>query len=418
MVPTNPEVAGTSASTTDVEKSGATFLLPPRPLPEEVLSLPASQSRADCDSPVDHAITSILEPDHGQSDGALDVQTPSEGNVEIMESPRSDATVTDIEDSNQWDIPQNAQVGSRTNLRASTGSWTSSHVTEDKMLGSISSITRPRMEVTETSSRGSVDDMDIRVGEQHPRRHPSLAPNLPCGPHPDDRPAYAHNCEHNLGQYKRASADLSIHPLWPTDIKLLVGTVHDLSDVSRLSQSASAWGICCSPEGSPGLSNVVVRPVGAGNWLLTATTAQACCEGSKQQHCTRGSNAVDHNGCTVDQRPFGEGQDQKTRKRNSSSVQLEASRDESGKRHHGSARRSRCPDRRSAGNDDDDSISEDHPIKRRSRRKWSKADDEKLVKLVTNGERWGKIFPKFPARSQPSVRSRWHVVLKPEREDL
>lgn len=315
-----------------------------------------------------------------------------------MESPQSDGPVTDIEDSYHCGLRQNAQVVRDTYPKADTQSWTSSHFTDGDILESIPFSSEPKPDIIEDSCYGPMTDTKSRVAEQR-SCCPSPARYHQYGPRPDDKAAHAHNCEHTLGQYERASGDLSIQPLWPTDIKLLVAIVYDLNDVDRLHQSASAWGLCYLSERNPSLSNILVRPLGARNWLITASAAEVCCEGSILQYQNPATSVADYSGYFGEQRLFSGQQDQSKPKGNSSYVRLEANQDGSKTCDRGSARTSHRPNVRSVAIHNDESINNEHSSRRRSRRKWSGADDEKLVKLVTSKASWEKIFRKFPSRS-------------------
>ena len=217
---------------------------------------------------------------------------------------------------------------------------------------------------------------------------------------------------------RSALTDVTIHPLSTSDTGIITATVDDVNYVEHLTDARSTRALLEKLKLSGGLRSIVIRPIGAGKWLLSAIIT----DGKNMEPLSRSrdpSKSSVYNGRN-DGGIQSTSAQARMRRQTPKLSQVEDSMgldgDEYSIKEH--PRVDACPDGRKDGEIRTNAMpcpSQERTtsLPKARRGEWTKREDENLCAWVGAGRSWDQIFRRFPNRTKSAVRSRWHVVLKP-----
>ena len=166
----------------------------------------------------------------------------------------------------------------------------------------------------------------------------------------------------------------AVHSATSTETAVMTGLLTDIADIEPLLKSSAAWGLHDDPS-STRLLRATIKPHAVKQWELTATFVR-----------------VSRKETTLSDRGFYNGdRGLSTDDESLVSIHHESSEDEPEVRH-----------RPRPGN--------------MRRGAWEEDEDDKLIRWRLRGESWPCILEQFPNRTAGAVKSRWYVVLAPQKK--
>nr|KAK5435725.1 hypothetical protein LTR18_009727 [Exophiala xenobiotica] len=201
------------------------------------------------------------------------------------------------------------------------------------------------------------------------------------------------------------SSLVSLHPLSPDDTMVLTAVVRDATQLTKLSNSLTAWNLPPSLS-SESFAVMSIKPLGDQTWLVMAKIS---------------SDTIGDTGCANPGRNYPQQQRSPLKRRRRHSViesDFESDNEGVGPAEHQSHKhrrkhaRQEFPVSDESHSDTNDDGNSGHRQPKIKRGRWTQDEDLRLTRMVEVGSPWSTILASFPRRREPTVWSRWNGVLK------